>query len=310
MERHAAHLAVLLAEVPKAWRALAADCAADHLFDHERGLLHVFESRAALDRARWAYDLRAAHGVRVVELDGAATRAREPCLASYVEAGIWLPDVATVREPLALTEAVVARFLSLGGTLLPAAVDALLREGPRLQAVATSTGDVEADLFVLAAGAWSAPYARALGTRVSLAAERGYHVVGRGGNAPVRQPLMLAERRVVVSPMEQGLRLTTLAEFDDADASPDHDRAARAFAGAEAAIPGVTGGIVTRWMGPRPSTPDGLPVIGRAPRAENVILAYGHGHLGLTMAALTGRMVLRCIAGDKLPEFVNPRRVA
>jgi D-amino-acid dehydrogenase len=121
---------------------------------------------------------------------------------------------------------------------------------------------------------------------------------------------MLAERRVVVSPMEQGLRLTTLAEFDDADASPDHDRAARAFAGAEAAIPGVTGGIVTRWMGPRPSTPDGLPVIGRAPRAENVILAYGHGHLGLTMAALTGRMVLRCIAGDKLPEFVNPRRVA
>jgi D-amino-acid dehydrogenase len=310
MERHAAHLAALLAEVPEAWRALAADCAAEHLFDRERGLLHVFESLAALDRARRAYDLRAAHGVRVVNLDGAAVRAREPCLAPHVEAGIWLPDVATVRDPLALTEAVAARFVALGGTLLRGSVGALHREGSRLRAVATGAGDVDAELFVLAAGAWSARFARELGARVPLAAERGYHVMARGGNAPVRQPLMLVERRVVVSPMAGGLRLTTLAEFADPDAPPDHDRAARAFAGAENAIPGVTGGIETRWMGPRPSTPDGLPVIGRAPRAENVILAYGHGHLGLTMAALTGRLVRRCIDGGELPDFVSPVRAA
>ena len=310
MERNAAHLAALLAEVPESWHALAADCAAEHLFDRDSGLLHVFESRAALDRGRWAYDLRIAHGVRVVELDGAATRAREPCLAPHVEAGLWLPDVATVRDPLALTEAVVARFVALGGTLLPATVGALRREGPRLRAVATSAGDVDAELFVLAAGAWSAPFARALGARVPLAAERGYHVMARGGNAPVRQPLMLAERRVVVSPMARGLRLTTLAEFDHPDAPADHDRAARAFAGAEGAIPGVTGGIEARWMGPRPSTPDGLPVIGRAPRAENVILAHGHGHLGLTMAALTGWMVQRCLDGAALPDFVSPGRAA
>lgn len=310
MERNAMHLAALLAEVPEAWRTLAADCGADYLFDRESGLLHVFESRAALDGARWAYDLRAAHGVRVVPLDGAATRAREPCLAPHVEAGMWLPDVAVVRDPLALTEAVVARFVALGGTLLTAAVQGLRREATRLRAVATSAGDVEADVFVLAAGAWSTPFARALGIHVPLAAERGYHVMARGGNAPVRQPLMLAERRVVVSPMAQGLRLTTLAEFDHPDAPADHDRAARAFARAEGAIPGVTGNIETRWMGPRPSTPDGLPVIGRAPRAENVILTYGHGHLGLTMAALTGRMVQRCLDGAALPDFVSPARAA
>jgi D-amino-acid dehydrogenase len=310
MERNAAHLATLLAEVPEAWHALAADCAADHLFDRESGLLHVFESRAALDRARWAYDLRTAHGVRLVELDGPAVRAREPCLAPHVEAGMWLPDVATVRDPLALTEAVVARFVALGGTVLPATVGALRRDGPRLRAVATSAGEVDGEVFVLAAGAWSAPFAHLLGVRVPLAAERGYHVIARGGNAPVRQPLMLAERRVVVSPMAGGLRLTTLAEFDHPDAPADHDRAARAFAGAEGAIPGVTHGVEARWMGPRPSTPDGLPVIGRAPRAENVILAHGHGHLGLTMAALTGRMVRRCLEGTALPDCVSPGRAA
>lgn len=310
MERNAAHLAALLAEVPEAWHALAADCAAEYLFDRESGLLHVFESRAALDRARWAYDLRTAHGVRLVELDGAEVRAREPCLAPHVEAGIWLPDVATVRDPLALTESVISRFVALGGTVLPATVGGLRRDGPRLRAAMTSAGEVDGEVFVLAAGAWSAPFAHLLGVRVPLAAERGYHVMARGGNAPVRQPLMLAERRVVVSPMAGGLRLTTLAEFDHPDAPADHDRAARAFAGAEGAIPGVTGGIETRWMGPRPSTPDGLPVIGRAPRAENVILAHGHGHLGLTMAALTGRMVRRCLEGTALPDCVSPGRAA
>ena len=77
MERNAAHLAALLAEVPESWATLAAESGAEALFDRQSGLLHVFESRAALDRARWAYDLRAAHGVRVVELDAAATRARD-----------------------------------------------------------------------------------------------------------------------------------------------------------------------------------------------------------------------------------------
>lgn len=310
MERNAAALAALLGEVPQTWAALARDAGADGLFDRGAGLLHVFESRAALDAARWAYELRAAHGVRVVELDAAATRDREPTLAPHVAAGMWLPDVATVRDPLALTQAVMARFRALGGTLLEAEVRDLKHRGDAVASAETAEGDVEADVFVLAAGAWSARFARTFGARVPLAAERGYHIMARGGNARVRQPLMLAERRVVVSPMAHGLRLTALAEFDTPDAAPDHDRAARAFAGAESAIPGVTGGIESRWMGSRPSTPDGLPVIGRAPRADNAILAYGHGHLGLTFAALTGRMVLRCLEGDPLPDAVSPRRTA
>lgn len=308
MERNAAAIAALLAEVPGSWRALAADAGAEHLFDHTSGLLHVFEGVAAMEAGRWAYDLRQRFGVRVVELDAAATREREPCLAEHIHGGMWLPDVALVRDPLALTQAVVARFRALGGEVLQARVTGLWVERGRVRVVQTEGGSLEADLVVLCAGAWSGALGRQLGARVKLAAERGYHVMARGGNAPVRQPLMLAERRVVVSPMNTGLRMTTLAQFDAPDATPDHDRAARVFAGAEGAIPGVTGGIETRWMGPRPSTPDGLPVIGRAPRAENAILAYGHGHLGLTMAALTGRMVLDTLAGRTLPEFVSPSR--
>jgi D-amino-acid dehydrogenase len=310
MERNAEGIATLLRVAPEAWSALSTECGADELFDRDSGLLHVFEDDAALEGVRWTYELRERLGVPVRELDGDATRVREPTLAPHVAAGMLLPAVWAVRDPLALTQAVLARFAALGGTVHRAEATTLHLERGRVRAVESTDGRLDADLFVIAAGAWSGRYGRQLGARVPLAAERGYHVTARGGNAPVRQPLMLAERRIVVSPMRDGLRLTTLAEFALPDAAPDHDRAAAAFARAEGAIPGVTGGIATRWMGPRPSTPDGLPLVGRAPRAENAILAYGHGHLGLTLAALTGRLVAGAAAGQAPPEILAPERAA
>jgi glycine/D-amino acid oxidase-like deaminating enzyme len=101
--------------------------------------------------------------------------------------------------------------------------------------------------------------------------------------------------------MRGGLRLTTMAEFADPDAPPDHERAARVLDGASTSLPGVMGRVESRWMGPRPSTPDSLPVIGRAPRAANLLLAYGHGHLGLTWAGVTAEAVAD-LAADRAPR--------
>jgi D-amino-acid dehydrogenase len=137
---------------------------------------------------------------------------------------------------------------------------------------------------------------------VPVVAERGYHVMVSGANARVVQPLMLVEARVMASPMRGGLRLTTMAEFAEPDAPPNHDRAARVLDGASVSLPGVLGKVESRWMGARPSTPDSLPVIGRAPRARNLLLAYGHGHLGLTMASVTAEAVAD-LAADRPPRL-------
>ena len=129
----------------------------------------------------------------------------------------------------------------------------------------------------------------------------------------MRQPLLLAERRVAVTPMRTGLRLTAMAEFASPDAPPDHERAWRTIAGAEDMLPGATARVATRWVGSRPSTPDGRPLIGRAPRAGNVLLAYGHGHLGMTLAAVTGELIADLAAGRSprldLAPFA-PNRIA
>jgi glycine/D-amino acid oxidase-like deaminating enzyme len=297
MEANARALAALMERVPETWDALAAEADAAELFARV-GLLHVWRGEAAMRGALWAYELRRRLGVRVEELDAGAARAREPALQGEVAGARFLPDVPTVTDPLELTRRLVARFEALGGAVERAEASEVVREGDRARGVRTARGDLlDADLVVLAAGAWSARLARAHGARVPVVAERGYHVMVSGANARVRQPLLLVEARVMASPMRGGLRLTTMAEFADPDAPPDHDRAARALEGASASLPGVMGRVESRWVGPRPSTPDSLPVIGRAPPAANLLLAYGHGHLGLTWAGVTAEAVADLAAG-------------
>lgn len=291
-ERGAEAMAALLGRVEESWAPLVADAGAEGIVQPGAGLMHVFRSRAALHGAAWAYDLRRRLGIRAEEMDGDAARGIEPCLAPEVEAAVWLPDVGIVRDPLGLSRAIAARIEAEGGRFLRAEATAVDAQG-----IATREGRVEADVIVLAAGAWSARFAAALGAPVPLAAERGYHVMLQGSNAPVRTALLLAERRVTVTPMAGGIRLATMAEFAAPEAAPDHERAAAAFAGAEAWVPGLGGRVASRWVGPRPSTPDSRPVIGRAPRAGNVLLAFGHGHLGMTLAALTGEVVANLALG-------------
>jgi glycine/D-amino acid oxidase-like deaminating enzyme len=300
MEANARALAALMERVPETWQALATEAEAADLIA-QAGLLHVWRGGAAMRGAAWAYDLRRRLGVRVEELDADAARAREPALQGEVAGARLLPDVPTVTDPLELTRRLVARFVSLGGAVERAEASEVVREGDRVRGVRTGAGVLDADLVVLAAGAWSARLARAHGARVPVVAERGYHVMVSGANARVSQPLMLVEARVMASPMRGGLRLTTMAEFADPDAPPDHERAARVLEGASASLPGALGRVESRWMGPRPSTPDSLPVIGRAPRAANLLLAYGHGHLGLTMAGVTAEAVAD-LAADRAPR--------
>jgi glycine/D-amino acid oxidase-like deaminating enzyme len=297
MEANARALAALMERVPESWAALAAEAGAAELFARA-GLLHVWRGEAAMRDAAWAYDLRRRLGVRVEDIDAGAARAREPALQGEVAGGRFLPDVPTVTDPLELTRRLVARFVALGGAMERAEAIEVVREGDRVRGIRTAGGDLlDAELMVLAAGAWSARLARPHGARVPVIAERGYHVMVSGANARVSQPLLLVEARVMASPMRGGLRLTTMAEFADPDAPPDHDRAARVLGAASASLPGVMGRVESRWMGPRPSTPDSLPVIGRAPRAANLLLAYGHGHLGLTWAGVTAEAVADLAAG-------------
>ncbi len=142
-----------------------------------------------------------------------------------------------------------------------------------------------------ATGAWSRPLAKMLGQDIPLDTERGYNTTLPDPRIQLSRPVCPAERGFFVTPMKAGLRIGGAVEFAGLKAEPDFRRARAMLALCERMLPGLNAEGGREWMGFRPSMPDSMPVIGRATRHPNAIFAFGHGHLGLTLGATTGRLV-------------------
>jgi D-amino-acid dehydrogenase len=166
-------------------------------------------------------------------------------------------------------------------------------------------GPVDADAAIVALGPWTPDVLGPLGINLPLAVKRGYHRHFRPrGNAGLARPVVDTENGYCITPMEQGIRLTTGAEFALRDAIRTPVQLGRAEPIARDLFPLAERLDTEPWMGARPCTPDMLPVIGRAPRHPNLFFAFGHAHHGLTLAAVTGRLVAEMMTGEA--PFVDP----
>jgi D-amino-acid dehydrogenase len=299
--------AALLSQAGHAYDSLLSEIGRPDLI-RTTGLIFTYESRAAFEGARGGIALRRCHGIEVHEHDGDALRTLEPALSDRVVCGVHYPIVQTVTNPLSLTEAIVDAVRTRGGRVLREAVVGFEFGPSGVAQIVTDAGRHACDLVVLSAGAWSGRLAGLLGDKVSVTAERGYHVMIE--DAPNMPAISVAsgDRNVSISTLSTGLRMTTMAELTAIDAPPDHERALRIFQSAAGLIRGLELNVASRWVGSRPSTPDSLPVIGRSPRYRNVIYAFGHGHLGVTFGAVTGSIV-GTLARDESPNLdITPYR--
>ena len=183
--------------------------------------------------------------------------------------------------------------------------------------------------LVLCAGAWSKPLAASLGYRVPLDTERGYHItvpwsaVAVSAAAPasapapapaaaparIDLPVASTERNVIMTPMSMGLRMTGTVEFGGLHLPPDARRHSLLRRQMLALVPGTQVDQASTWMGFRPSLPDHLPVICAAPRHRGVFFAFGHQHLGLTLAAVTARLVAELVQGGAASIDLAPYHV-
>jgi D-amino-acid dehydrogenase len=276
--------------------ALSKDAGAERYF-RRTGWLKLYRTDRAFAAQARELELAREFGIANVALDCEGARALEPSLAPVFGHAVHWTGAVSVSNPLAVTRAYAGRFAALGGLVFSGDARSLHRAHPHWR-VDTTAGPVDAGDVVVALGPWAPDVLGPLGIKLPLAIKRGYHRHFRAeGNAALSRPVLDAENGYCFAPMEQGIRITTGAEFAARDAPPTPVQfdlllpaARELFALGEPVEP-------QPWMGARPCFADSRPVIGRAPHHRGLWLAYGHGHWGLTLGPATGRLIAEMMTG-------------
>jgi glycine/D-amino acid oxidase-like deaminating enzyme len=290
-------------------RELAREAGAEELI-HQRGHLYVYRSEEGLAKDGFAWALRRENGVTVDEFDADELRQLEPTLSRDYVRGLLVRENGHTSNPLGLVTRLVERFRGQGGELVRARALGFQFEGRRLIAIQTDTGILRVDAAVICAGAHSKPLAAALGNRVPLETERGYHLMIRDPEVMPRIPTADGDGKFVATPMELGLRFAGTVELAGLTAPPNWQRARILLEQGRKMLPGLAKEHaeerISVWMGHRPSMPDSLPVIGPSRASPDVIYAFGHGHVGMTAAPMTSKIVTELVAGRPAPIDIAP----
>jgi D-amino-acid dehydrogenase len=260
-------------------------------------LVYAYADERKLAEGLMSWEWRRPYGVDPRVVRGEALRELEPALSPHLPCAVVIDDCGHTTDPARLVKGLASYAQRNGATLLERDVlDIRPRESGGVL-VTTDAGDMLSEKVVIAAGAWSGKLAARCGEPVPLEAERGYHVVLRNPGVAPRSIVGSASGKFLATPMDDGLRLAGTSEFAGLDAAPDYRRAEVLRRQARDLFPDANIDDYSQWMGPRPSLPDSLPVIGASRRHAGVYYAFGHQHVGLTCAPRTGRLIADLIAG-------------
>lgn len=284
-----------------AWQNLLSSMGQASLM-HNEGSLLVYEHSASFDALKNVEAKMKAQEVPVQYWSGDHVRALAPQLSSSIQGGLFFPATSHVVNPHRVVTALVSAACEAGVRFIQDDVrhGQVTATGVRLS---TTTGHLMSRRVLVACGAHSAPLTRELtGVKVPLDTERGYHLMlpQESGRLPVAVTSL--ERRFIMTPMDEGLRLAGTVEFAGLKRPANMQRAwqlHRLSQGLFQRPLSVEG--ATPWMGFRPSLPDSLPIID-AVQDGKVLLALGHHHLGLTQAALTAELVAQLCGGLALSD--------
>lgn len=279
--------------------ALVRDCLYIHLYRDPRG--------ADPDALPWR--LRRERGVPIEVLRGGEIQEVEPEISPAFESAMVIRQQGRTVNPGRLGKVLAAKAEARGARFLREQVLAIKPRDDGGYRIETNAGQHDAPRVVIAAGAWSARLLKPLGVRMPLEAERGYHMVFTDPGISVSHSLTDADHKFVASTMEMGIRSAGTAEFAGLDAAPDYRRARVFIRHTKAMLPNLRTESREQWMGPRPSSPDSVPYIGPVPGHPGLFAGFGHGHLGLTGAPMTARMLAGLVSGEPLNLDMSPYRL-
>lgn len=308
LAKAAAHMLPMIERSVVEHDELAPAAGIDGLF-RRSGWIEGLRSEAWLARAVADAEKLEPYGLRYRVLDARSLAAEEPQIKPVMSGAIHWQDPVTVSDPGAVVRGYAELFVKRGGRLSQG--DALtLRERGKSWTVQTDAGALLAGEAVVALGPWSGDLLRPLGYRVPMAVKRGYHLHFRTQDGSgLTQPVADVENGFVLSPMTNGIRLTTGVELAARDAPASPVQLEKARVQAMQILPLGEAVEDRPWMGARPCLPDMLPIIGEAPRHRGLWLAFGHAHHGFTLGPVTGRLVADLMTGEDPGFDATPYRL-
>jgi D-amino-acid dehydrogenase len=269
----------------------------------ETGWLKAWRSDAdAAAKAEQA--LLTEFGIASQLLDRQAMSALEPNIVPVYKVGLLHTQTASVDSPGAVVKAYARMFAGLGGEIRRSDIKAIVPDGEGWRA-ALADGEITARHVVVALGPWSGDLLRPLGYRVPMAFERGYHREFKPNPArSLLRPIHDAEASFLMTPMEQGIRVTSGVELADRDAPSSFAQLDQVVPAARAVVE-FGDAVGEPWRGARPTLPDSLPMIGPAPRHSGLWLAFGNQHIGFTTGPATGAAIAAMIGGAPPPFDIS-----
>lgn len=288
-------------ELHKQWMA---EAGADELLNRG-GALKLYRNRETFLRDQLERELLQQCAVRHQVLDVQQAYELEPDLRPIFSCAVLIEESLSLRNPQKLCKHYARLFTEAGGQVEQAVVQGL-RASDAGWEVLTEQGLQTAARVVIAMGAWTPEVIGQLGYSNPLAIERGYHtMLTAGADASLSRPIFDVDASYVMAPMETGLRVTTGTNMTRRETAPDPRQVSRVMPRVREAFPVAGESLQEPWMGRRPTLPDSLPIIGRAPRHEDLWLAFGHSHMGLTMGPVTGQLIANFICGAAQPFDVS-----
>lgn len=274
------------------------------------GCLSVYTDEREFKADREHIDALERFGLPFEVLDRRGVREREPAIAGNIGCAVLFPQNLSVRDPYELVVSLIERLCSLGGRIESGEVVGFERSAESVEAIRFADGRVlPASNVVLCAGAYTGQLSRKLGEPIPLETERGYHTQIMAPGISLRHSIIWPARAFMVTPTAGGIRIGGSVEMAGLEAPPDYRRARVLVRHAQEALPDLKCENATEWMGHRPALPDTVPIISASAKTRGVYYATGHGHLGLTYAATTARVIADLVTGATPPIDISPYRV-
>ena len=273
----------------------------------QRGITYAFRTESGLQKGIRECKRLNDHGIPGEVLSAAELRAREPELSDTMCGGVFYPGEADC-VPDQFVKQLANRLPDQDVQILDqTTVNGYTVQGTRVTEVATSSGVLHPENVVFAAGAWTLIQGRKLGLRLPVEPAKGYSVTLKRQPGTPQNPLNLAEAKVGVTPWQDTIRLAGTMELAGLQLQINQRRVAAIVRAAKQYLPHFAAAEpLETWTGMRPLSSDGLPIIGRSKRFDNLLIATGHGMLGLTQSVVSARIIAQLVLGGDPGLDVTP----